>query len=139
MIDIIKHTAKKYLAETIEIRRFLHKNPELSFKEFRTAKLVAEKLESLGIAVKTGVGKTGVVGDLIGNEEGQGFYQMMNQLPWERLLIGITALGAIDFALQETIKLYRIEKHLENESWTYKIQDLNLQKQRPKQKCLDPL
>ena len=32
---------------------------------------------------------------LLGQEEGQGFYQMMRQLPWERLLIGITALGAI--------------------------------------------
>ena len=48
--------------------------------------------------------------NLIGNEEGQGFYQMMNQLPWERLLIGITALGAIDFALQETIKYVQDRK-----------------------------
>ena len=35
---------------------------------------------------------------------------MMNQLPWERLLIGITALGAIDFALQETIKYVQDRK-----------------------------
>ena len=42
--------------------------------------------------------------NLIGDEEGQGFYQLMKQLPWERLLIGITALGSIDFALNETIK-----------------------------------
>ena len=48
--------------------------------------------------------------NLIGNEAGQGFYQMMNQLPWERLLIGITALGAIDFALQETIKYVQDRK-----------------------------
>ena len=48
--------------------------------------------------------------NLIGNEEGQGFYQMMSQLPWERLLIGITALGAIDFALQETIKYVQDRK-----------------------------
>ena len=48
--------------------------------------------------------------NLIGKEEGQGFYQMMNQLPWERLLIGITALGAIDFALQETIKYVQDRK-----------------------------
>ena len=41
--------------------------------------------------------------NLLGPEEGQGFYQMMRQLPWERLLIGITALGAIDYALQETV------------------------------------
>ena len=42
--------------------------------------------------------------NLIGDEEGQGFYQLMKQLPWERLLIGITALGSIDFALEETLK-----------------------------------
>ena len=48
--------------------------------------------------------------NLIGPEEGQGFYQMMRQLPWERLLIGITALGAIDFALEETIKYVQERK-----------------------------
>ena len=42
--------------------------------------------------------------NLIGSEEGQGFYQMMKQLPWERLTIGIGALGAIDFAIAETVK-----------------------------------
>ncbi|KUJ77564.1 acyl-CoA dehydrogenase family protein [Ruegeria profundi] len=41
---------------------------------------------------------------LLGAEEGQGFYQMMSQLPWERLTIGIGALGAIDFAIAETVK-----------------------------------
>ena len=42
--------------------------------------------------------------NLIGPEEGQGFYQLMKQLPWERLTIGIMALGAIDFAISETVK-----------------------------------
>ena len=42
--------------------------------------------------------------NLLGPEEGQGFYQLMRQLPWERLLIGITALGSIDYALDETLK-----------------------------------
>ncbi len=41
--------------------------------------------------------------NLLGEEEGQGFYQLMKQLPWERLLIGIQALGAMDFVLGETI------------------------------------
>ena len=57
--------------------------------------------------------------NLIGKEEGQGFYQMMNQLPWERLLIGITALGAIDFALQETIKYVQ-----ERKAFNRRIMDL---------------
>ncbi len=41
--------------------------------------------------------------NLLGAEEGQGFYQLMQQLPWERLLIAIQALGAIDFAIAETV------------------------------------
>lgn len=41
--------------------------------------------------------------NLLGPDEGQGFYQLMKQLPWERLLIAIQALGAIDFALAETV------------------------------------
>ncbi|MDD7910756.1 acyl-CoA dehydrogenase family protein [Pseudovibrio exalbescens] len=47
---------------------------------------------------------------LLGPEEGQGFYQLMKQLPWERLMIGITALGAIDFALAETIRYVQDRK-----------------------------
>jgi len=41
--------------------------------------------------------------NLLGDQEGQGFYQLMQQLPWERLLIAIQALGAIDFALAQTV------------------------------------
>ena len=48
--------------------------------------------------------------NLLGIQEGQGFYQLMNQLPWERLLIGITALGAIDLALEETTRYVRDRK-----------------------------
>ncbi len=40
---------------------------------------------------------------LLGAEEGQGFYQLMKQLPWERLLIALTALGVIDFAIAQTV------------------------------------
>jgi amidohydrolase len=48
-------------------RREIHMHPELAFREIRTAALVAEVLESLGYRVRTGVGRTGVVG-----ERGQG-------------------------------------------------------------------
>ena len=51
----------------ISTRRDIHQNPELAFDEHRTSKLVAERLESFGIDVQTGVGKTGVVGSLKGN------------------------------------------------------------------------
>ena len=40
--------------------------------------------------------------NLLGPDEGQGFYQLMQQLPWERLLIALGALGSIDYALEIT-------------------------------------
>ena len=52
----------------IKIRRDIHKHPELSFQEFRTSELISKKLESLNIKVTKNVGKTGVVGDLIGSD-----------------------------------------------------------------------
>jgi alkylation response protein AidB-like acyl-CoA dehydrogenase len=48
--------------------------------------------------------------NLLGSEEGQGFYQLMKQLPWERLMIGVTALGFIDFAIDETVKYVQDRK-----------------------------
>ena len=51
-------------AELTEWRRDIHKHPELAFEESRTAEFVATQLESYGIEVTRGVGKTGVVGTL---------------------------------------------------------------------------
>lgn len=44
------------------IRRSIHANPELSYEEFKTADLVAEKLTEWGIPIIRGLGGTGVVG-----------------------------------------------------------------------------
>lgn len=46
-------------------------------------------------------------GNLLGAQEGQGFYQLMAKLPQERLLIAIQGLGTIDRALEETIAYTR--------------------------------
>lgn len=54
----------------IEWRRDLHQNPELSNREFRTSKIVAEHLKRLGLEVETGIAKTGVVGVLRGGKPG---------------------------------------------------------------------
>ena len=54
----------------IDWRRDLHQNPELSNREFRTSKLVAEHLRKLGMQVETGVAYTGVVGVLKGGKPG---------------------------------------------------------------------
>ena len=55
----------------ISIRRDIHQHPELAFEEHRTSKLVAEHLEKLGFDVYRGIGKTGVVGILNGNNNGK--------------------------------------------------------------------
>ncbi len=57
--------------KVIEWRRYFHENPELSNREFNTAKKIAEHLTSLGMEVQTGVAKTGVVGILKGNRPGK--------------------------------------------------------------------
>lgn len=66
LIQDIDQEIEKNRTELIKIRRFLHMNPELSNREFETAKLVASKLTSLGLEVKTGVAGTGVIGLLRG-------------------------------------------------------------------------
>ncbi|MFV9506865.1 MAG: M20 metallopeptidase family protein [Oscillochloridaceae bacterium umkhey_bin13] len=57
--------------ELVAIRRDLHMHPELGFQEVRTARMVAEKLGTLGYEVQTGVGTTGVVGLLQGGQPGE--------------------------------------------------------------------
>lgn len=51
-------------------RRDFHQHPELGNREFQTAAKIAAHLQSLGMEVKTGVGKTGVVGLLKGGKPG---------------------------------------------------------------------
>ena len=57
-------------ADVISWRRDIHEHPELSNREFRTSKLVADHLKSLGMEVQTGVAHTGVVGILRGGKPG---------------------------------------------------------------------
>ena len=49
-----------------EWRRTIHRYPELGFTEVKTARLVSKVLDDLGIEAKTGVAKTGVVGQIEG-------------------------------------------------------------------------
>src|SRR6187401_1396568 len=55
----------------VATRRDLHQHPELGFRETRTAAMVADRLRALKFdEVRTGVGKTGVVGVLKGGRPG---------------------------------------------------------------------
>ena len=57
--------------EMIEVRRDLHAHPETAFEELRTSGLVAERLKKLGLDVRTGVGKTGVLATVKGGRPGK--------------------------------------------------------------------
>jgi len=56
--------AKSIASDLIEMRRDLHRHPELAFQEVRTAEMVAEALNDLGYRVQTEIAITGVVADL---------------------------------------------------------------------------
>ncbi len=60
LVDDIKAKADQHATW----RRDIHAHPELAYEEHRTADFVAEKLESFGIPIVRGLGKTGVVGTI---------------------------------------------------------------------------
>lgn len=64
----ISERATMIYGDLVLIRRDLHKHPELSNLESRTARIVADKLKSYGLEVRSHVGGHGVVGILRGNE-----------------------------------------------------------------------
>jgi amidohydrolase len=77
--------ARQYQDELVAIRHDIHAHPELGLEEYRTADLVAQKLQEWGIEVHRGVGKTGVVG-VLRNGNGQaaiGLRADMDALPMQ--------------------------------------------------------
>jgi amidohydrolase len=69
MIDFLSETNSLF-PYTRALRRDFHQHPELGFQEVRTAGIVARELANLGLEVRTGVGKTGVVAMLEGQQPG---------------------------------------------------------------------
>ncbi len=66
----LKSATDKIETKSIEWRRHLHQYPELSNREFKTAKMIADHLKSLGMEVQENIAKTGVVGILKGGKPG---------------------------------------------------------------------
>ena len=89
----INAAADKIEPKCIAWRRQLHEAPELGNREFKTAKLIADHLRSLGIEVKEGVAHTGVIGILKGSKPGPviGLRADMDALP-------VTERGNLPFA-----------------------------------------
>lgn len=66
LLELVKNIE----SELIEIRRHLHRNPELSYEEYETAKFIQDKLRSYGIPFKSGIAGTGILGIIKGKDEG---------------------------------------------------------------------
>jgi amidohydrolase len=79
----VRADTERILPKLIEVRHDLHRHPELGNRETRTAALVARELRRLGLEVRTGVAKTGVVGILRGGRSGRvvGVRADMDALP----------------------------------------------------------
>ncbi len=80
---LIDEEIARHIQDIIKIRRFLHMNPELSNREYETSKLIAAQLLSMGLEVKTGIARTGVIGLLRGEQPGMtvAFRVDMDALP----------------------------------------------------------
>lgn len=66
MLQTIYKKIDENYDEMIDIRRYLHQHPELSFKEFNTAQYIADFYEKLNIPVQKNVGGNGVIATLKG-------------------------------------------------------------------------
>ena len=64
MKNLIFEQCHQHFNDIVAIRRDIHQHPELGFDVQRTAGIAADALQALDIPVKTGIGRTGVVGDL---------------------------------------------------------------------------
>jgi amidohydrolase len=74
--------------EIIKIRRHLHMNPELSFKEKETSAFICDRLNSAGIRFKAGIAETGIVATVTGNQSGNKVIALradMDALPIEEI------------------------------------------------------
>ena len=60
----LERVLEQALPELVQLRRHLHRHPELSGHEQQTAALVAGELRALGWSVREGVGRTGVVAEI---------------------------------------------------------------------------
>ena len=71
MRDRIIELSDRYENSVLTLRREIHADPELSFKEIRTAQRVKEALEALGLTVRSGIAGTGLIADMKGRSPGK--------------------------------------------------------------------
>lgn len=71
MVPTLFEKLNAYYDEMVQIRRYLHQHPELSFQEVNTAAFISDFYKKLGVDVKEGVGGNGVVARIKGGNPGK--------------------------------------------------------------------
>ena len=81
--ETIQNLADEIFPEILEIRRFIHQHPELSFHEFKTAEYICEVLGKENIPFRQGIAGTGILADIEGRGSGKiiGLRADMDALP----------------------------------------------------------
>ena len=100
----IDQKSKAELSKVIEWRRYIHQHPELGNREYKTGEMIAKHLKSLGIEVKAGVAKTGVLGILRGGKPGPviALRADMDALPvYERVNLPFASKDSADYIGQK--------------------------------------
>lgn len=88
LIHQIERQSQELLAELIDIRRYLHTHPELSFEEWNTTKFILKKLNEFGITSVEKVAGTGIVALITGKQPEKSCVALradMDALPIEEL------------------------------------------------------
>lgn len=121
----VKDLAQRFSTRMIGLRHEFHQYPEVSFAEHRTGQRIAEVLESLGITVQKGVGKTGVVGILKGAKDGPTIalrgdidalpIQEMNEIPYRSKVPGVMHACGHDVHITSVLGAAMILTELRNE------------------------
>ncbi len=122
----IEKLAEKFFQETIEIRRHIHQNPELSFQEYETSKYVCNKLDEWNIQYKNNVVSTGIVAFIKGKNPDKKLIALRadmdalpikedNDFPYKSVNEGVMHACGHDVHTASLLGAARILKELETE------------------------
>jgi amidohydrolase len=71
LLEKIKSLAQQFAPEFVEVRRYLHQNPELSFQEYNTCAYIKSELRKIGITTIVSVAETGLLVTIEGTQKGK--------------------------------------------------------------------
>jgi amidohydrolase len=126
LLETIHHLAAEYDNDTIELRRHLHQNPELSFEEKTTSEFIQHQLKKLEIPFKSGVAGTGIIATLTGKKAKGRVIALRadmdalpiienTQLPYQSINKGVMHACGHDAHTASLLGTARILKELQNQ------------------------